>query len=49
MGSEIELVSPLVEWLTDLVDDCIREKAYFVELALREALNNAILHGHRDF
>ena len=49
LRSEIELVSPFVEWLTDLVDDCIREKAYFVELALREALNNAILHGHRDF
>lgn len=46
LRSEIELVSPFVEWLTDLVNDCIREKAYFVELALREALSNAMLHGH---
>jgi len=47
--SEIGLLSPLVEWLMSLIvaSRCVRGEEEFVELTLREALSNAILHGNR--
>jgi serine/threonine-protein kinase RsbW len=47
--SEIRLISPLVDWLMDLIagSRCVFGEETSVELALREALNNAILHGNR--
>src|SRR5882672_1252541 len=47
--SEIGLVSPLVDWLMSLIagSRCVFGEEEFVELALREALSNAILHGNR--
>ncbi len=47
--SEIALISPLVEWLTSLItaSRCVLGEEKFVELALREALSNAMLHGNR--
>ena len=47
--SEIGLISPLVDWLMSLIaaSRCVLGDEQFVELALREALNNAMLHGNR--
>ena len=47
--SEIGLISPLVDWLMSLIaaSRCVRGEEEFVELALREALSNAMLHGNR--
>jgi anti-sigma regulatory factor (Ser/Thr protein kinase) len=47
--SEIALISPLADWLTRLIhaSHCVPGKEEFVELALREGLSNAILHGNR--
>ena len=47
--SEIGLISPLVDWLTGLIagSRCVFGEEEFVELALREALSNAMLHGNR--
>lgn len=47
--SEIGLISPLVDWLMGLiaVSRCVLGDEQFVELALREALSNAMLHGNR--
>ena len=47
--TEIGLISPLVDWLVSLIVEsrCIVEEEKFVELALREALSNAMLHGNR--
>jgi serine/threonine-protein kinase RsbW len=47
--SEIGLISPLVDWLMSLiaVTRCVLGDEQFVELALREALSNAMLHGNR--
>ena len=47
--SEIGLISPLVDWLTGLIagSRCVFAEEEFVELALREALSNAMLHGNR--
>jgi serine/threonine-protein kinase RsbW len=47
--SEIRLISPLVDWLMRLIagSRCVRGKEEFVEVALREALSNAMLHGNR--
>lgn len=47
LRSDINLISPLADWLMDLIGGCIREKPDSVALALREALNNAVLHGNR--
>jgi serine/threonine-protein kinase RsbW len=48
LRSEIDLVSPFVDWLIGLIvqSSCIGGKEEFVELALREAVSNAILHGN---
>jgi len=47
--SEIGQISPLVDWLMHLIaaSRCVRGEEELVELALREALSNAILHGNR--
>ncbi len=47
--SEIGLISPLVDWLMRLIvgSRCVFGEEGFVELALREALSNAMLHGNR--
>jgi serine/threonine-protein kinase RsbW len=47
--SEIKAISPLVERLMRLIEGshCIRGEEPAVELALREALNNAVVHGNR--
>src|ERR1700739_621430 len=47
--SEISKISPLVERLMRLMEGshCISGEESAVELALREALNNAVVHGNR--
>ncbi len=47
--SEVGLISPLVDWLMSLTvaSGCVRGEEQSVELALREALSNAMLHGNR--
>jgi serine/threonine-protein kinase RsbW len=49
MQSEIKAISPLVERLMRLIEGshCITGEESAVELALREALNNAVVHGNR--
>src|SRR5882762_6351137 len=49
LRSEIGLISPLVVWLMSLIvaSRCVRGEEQYVELALREALTNAMLHGNR--
>src|SRR5580693_497799 len=49
LPSEIGLISPFVDWLMSLIarSRCVDGKEEFVELALREAVSNAILHGNR--
>jgi serine/threonine-protein kinase RsbW len=49
MPSEVKAISPLVDRLIRLIEEsrCISGKEFSVELALREALNNAVLHGNR--
>src|ERR1700686_1700654 len=48
LRSEIVLISPFVDWLMSLIarSRCVDGKEEFVELALREAVSNAILHGN---
>jgi len=47
--SEIALISPLVDWLMNLIatPHCVCGDEQLLELALREALSNAMLHGNR--
>jgi serine/threonine-protein kinase RsbW len=47
--SEIKAISPLVERLMRLIEGsrCVAGEEPAVELALREALNNAVVHGNR--
>jgi len=47
--SEIGLISPFVDWLMNLIaaSHCVCGEEEYVELALREALSNAMLHGNR--
>src|ERR1700676_1674713 len=49
LRSEINLISPFVDWLMSLIarSRCVDGKEEFVELALREAVSNAIIHGNR--
>jgi serine/threonine-protein kinase RsbW len=48
MPSEIEFISPMVEQLMRLIEPwrCVVGNEFAVELALREALNNAVVHGN---
>jgi serine/threonine-protein kinase RsbW len=47
--SEITAISPLVDRLMRLIEGahCITGQEHDVELALREALSNAVIHGNR--
>ena len=47
--SEVKAISPLVDRLMRLIEGshCITGEEHAVELALREALNNAVVHGNR--
>ena len=47
--TKLDLISPLVDWLMNLIKAarCVQGNADFVELALREALSNAMIHGNR--
>src|ERR1700758_2960960 len=47
--SEVKAISPLVDRLMGLIagSRCITGEESAVELALREALNNAVIHGNR--
>src|SRR6266849_6798692 len=49
LRSEINLISPFVGWLMSLITQshCVDGKEEFVELELREAVSNAIIHGNR--
>jgi hypothetical protein len=49
MPSEIKAVGPLVQRLMRLIEGshCVAGEEPAVELALEEALNNAIVHGNR--
>src|SRR5258707_13695911 len=49
LRSDIGLISPFVDWLISLIAEsrCVPGKEEFVELALREAVSNAILHANR--
>jgi len=47
--SEVKAISPLVDRLMRLIEGshCITGEEHAVELALREALSNAVVHGNR--
>jgi serine/threonine-protein kinase RsbW len=47
--SEVKAISPLLDQLMHLIEEsrCVAGEELSVELALREALNNAVLHGNR--
>jgi serine/threonine-protein kinase RsbW len=49
MPSEIKAISPLVDRLMRLIEgsQCVAGNETAVELALREALSNAVVHGNR--
>lgn len=49
MPSEVKAISPLVDLLISLIEEshCIAGEELAVELALREALGNAVVHGNR--
>ena len=49
MPSEIKAISPLVDRLTRLIEEsrCVCGEEACIELAVTEALNNAVLHGNR--
>ena len=48
--SELRAISPLVDRLMRLIEGshCITGEEHDVELALREALSNAVVHGNRQ-
>jgi serine/threonine-protein kinase RsbW len=50
MASKIQAISPLVDRLMRLIQEsqCVPGKEFDVELALREALENAVVHGNRE-
>jgi serine/threonine-protein kinase RsbW len=47
--SDIDAISPLVDRMMRLIEGarCVAGEEYAVELAIREALNNAVVHGNR--
>jgi serine/threonine-protein kinase RsbW len=49
LRSEIALISPFTDWLMSLVagSRCVHGNEESVELALREAMSNAVIHGNR--
>jgi serine/threonine-protein kinase RsbW len=50
MRSEVRAISPLVDRLMRLIEGSLRVpgEEFDIELALREALNNAVVHGNRE-
>jgi len=48
MPSEIEAISPLVDQLMRMIEGsrCVEGNEFGVELALREVLSNAVIHGN---
>ena len=50
MPSKIQAISPLVDRLMSLIEgsQCVPGKEFNIELALREALENAVVHGNRE-
>jgi serine/threonine-protein kinase RsbW len=50
MPSKIQAVSPLVDRLVRLIEEtqCVPGEEFDVELALREALGNAVVHGNQE-
>ena len=49
MPSDVKAISPLLERVIRLIEEsrCVPGEKLAVELALREALNNAVVHGNR--
>ena len=49
IASKIQAISPLVDRLMRLIEEsqCVPGKEFDVELALREALENAVVHGNQ--
>ena len=49
MPSDVKAISPLLERVIRLIEKshCVAGEELAVELALREALNNAVVHGNR--
>jgi anti-sigma regulatory factor (Ser/Thr protein kinase) len=50
MPSEVRAISPLVDRLMRLIkrSQCVPGQEFDVELALREALDNAVVHGNQE-
>jgi serine/threonine-protein kinase RsbW len=50
MPSKIQAISPLVDRLMRLIErsQCVPGEEFGVELALREALENAVVHGNQE-
>jgi serine/threonine-protein kinase RsbW len=50
MPSKVRAISPLVDRLMRLIEEsqCVPGKEFDVELALREALENAVVHGNQE-
>ena len=50
MPSKIQAISPLVDCLMGLIEgsQCVPGEEFDVELALREALENAVVHGNQE-
>ena len=50
VASKVQAVSPLVDRLMKLIEEsqCVPGNEFDVELALREALDNAIVHGNQE-
>ena len=50
MPSKIQAISPLVDRLMRLIEGakCVPGKEFDIELALREALENAVVHGNQE-
>jgi serine/threonine-protein kinase RsbW len=50
MPSEVRAISPLVDRLMTLIEgsQCVPGEEFAIELALREALDNAVVHGNQE-
>jgi serine/threonine-protein kinase RsbW len=50
MPSKIQAISPLVDRLMGLIEraKCVPGAEFEVELAIREALGNAVVHGNHE-
>ncbi len=50
MPSEVRAISPLVDRLMRLIkrSQCVPGEEFGIELALREALDNAVVHGNQE-